>query len=431
MQDKIGEKLKQNLIRWRRDFHRYPELGWMEMRTSSLIARELRTMGYEVLCGVEVCGNAERMGVPPEEVLEAHYQWAEQNGADPEYLEKTRGGFTGVIGILRCGDGPVLAMRFDIDALGVSEQKEGHFPEQEGFRSCADGVMHACGHDGHTAIGLGTAELLSQMKNQLHGTVKLIFQPAEEGVRGAAAITESGHLDDADYVLGSHIVASPDGECRICPGLAGTFATTKLDAVLYGTAAHAGIAPQDGCNALLAAASAVLNLHAAPRHQDGASRINVGTLRAGTARNVVCDRAEMEIEVRGETTRINEYMERYAVSVLEGAAKMHGCRVEVATAGKAAALECSPGLTQRLRTLCRETLHLNTGEPGSLGGSEDFAYMAKRVTDRGGEACFAGISVPCRGALHRPEFDFDERALLIGAQYYAGAAKELLGWEKQ
>lgn len=102
--------------------------------------------------------------------------------------------------------GHVCALRFDIDALGVLEDENScHRPAREGFASQCPGVMHACGHDGHTAIGLGVAEVLMNLRAQLHGTVKLIFQPAEEGVRGARAIVSKGHLDDVDYFVGTHL----------------------------------------------------------------------------------------------------------------------------------------------------------------------------------------------------------------------------------
>ena len=422
---RIGE-MEEELIRWRRDLHRYAEPGWMEMRTSSRIARFLKNCGYEVLTGRQVCLDSARMGLPSEEALEEHFQWAKAHGADPQYLEDTRGGFTGVIGILHCGDGPAAALRFDIDALGVYENKENHFPAAQGFASCTDGVMHACGHDGHMAIGLGTAKLISKMKDYIQGTVKIIFQPAEEGVRGAKSIVEHGHLDHVDYVLGSHLSASADGKCHVSPGKAGTFATTKLDVTFHGRASHAGISPQEGSNAMLAAASAVLNLQAIPRHQMGASRVNVGTLYAGTGRNVICERAKMELEVRGETTEINAYMEQYARRILKGASDMHGCSVEIQVAGASDAIVNSPHLVKRIQKICTEKLGISVIEPSDLGGSEDFAYMASRVIAGGGQACFAGIDVPCAGTFHSSEFDFDERALKLGVKYYCGVVLQLL-----
>ena len=147
----------EKVVMWRRDFHRYPELAGHEERTSGLVAEHLRALGLEV---------AEHVG-----------------------------GF-GVVGLLRgeAGNGPVIGFRADMDALPLQEQTG--FP----YASKIPGVMHACGHDAHTAMLMGTAEVLSAMRTQLRGTVKFIFQPAEEGVRGAKSIVEHGHLDDVDYV---------------------------------------------------------------------------------------------------------------------------------------------------------------------------------------------------------------------------------------
>lgn len=140
------------------------------------IAKILTELGYEVLTGRQVCLEEAWIGVPSGEVLEEHARLALAQGAPEEYLTgEMRQGFTGVIGILRCGPGPVAALRFDIDALGLhEEQQEKHRPYAEGFSSRNPGMMHACGHDGHAAIGLGTAEVLMKLKDRLHGTVKLI-----------------------------------------------------------------------------------------------------------------------------------------------------------------------------------------------------------------------------------------------------------------
>ncbi len=228
-----AETMKQELVKIRRDFHRYPELGWMEMRTSSIIASYLKRFGCdEVLVGRDVCLDEARMGLPAEEELNRHYEEAAaQEGTDLAYLPDTKGGFTGVVGILRCGEGPTVAFRFDMDALPVLECKEeAHYPTKEGFASRNTGVMHACGHDGHMTVGLGTAKILCELREQLHGTVKFIFQPAEEGVRGAKSIVEHGHLDDVDYVLGAHMGGGPEQkEAAIGIGGGESLATVKYD----------------------------------------------------------------------------------------------------------------------------------------------------------------------------------------------------------
>lgn len=416
--------LAPQLAAFRRDFHTHAETGWLEMRTSSKIARRLTELGCMVLAGREVCRAEDRMGVPPEEVLREHAAWAEAHGADPEFLELAKDGFTGVIGILHgAHDGPVYGMRFDIDALGVTESGEtSHLPAHEGFSSICPGCMHACGHDGHAALGLGVAEMLMRHRDKWNGTVKLIFQPAEEGVRGAKSVVGAGHLDDVEILLGSHVAAMPEDEtCDLIPGAGGSLATTKLDAVFRGQAAHAGGSPEGGKNAMLAMASAILNLQAIPRHSGGATRINVGRAEAGTGRNVIPDYARIELEIRGETSELNDYMEAYARRILKAAADMHDCTLELQVMGAAGSLESSPELMRAIQAVAPACgLKPSQKLRAVSHGSEDFAYMMNRVQERGGQASFMQLTVPTAGAAHSPTFDFDERALVNGVRAFAG-----------
>ena len=424
----VAESLESDLIACRRDFHKYAETGWFEMRTSSLIARRLTDLGYEVLVGEDVCDRETRMGVPSEERLEAHYEKAKAWGADPEFLPATRGGMTGVIGILRCGEGPTVALRFDIDALGVNEsQEEDHLPYQEGFASINPGAMHACGHDGHGTIGLGVAKVLMEIKDQLHGTVKLIFQPAEEGVRGAKSIVAKGHLDGVNYFIGSHIMSRPgDTDAKVIGGTQGSLATCKYDVTYRGLAAHAGAAPHLGRNALQAAAAAVLNLYAIPRHGRGNSQINVGTLHAGSGRNVIADEAKMEIELRGETTAINEYMCQKAENVLRCCAEMYGCEMEIKLMGAAEAVIPDPEMAERIGESCRKVgLTVKEGLV-AVGGSEDISYMINRVMEQGGHATMFRELTACAGPAHNRKYDFHEEALLTGVKGFCSAVYDIM-----
>ena len=166
--EQIVNRLEPQLIEQRRDFHKHAESGWTEFRTASLIARRLHDLGFEVKLGREVVLEADRMGVPDDDVLERHYQRAVAQGGDPEFLPALRGGFTGVVGILRCGEGPVIGMRFDIDAVDMRESDAAdHRPVQEGFASVNPDAMHSCGHDGHATIGLGVAAALAELKDEL------------------------------------------------------------------------------------------------------------------------------------------------------------------------------------------------------------------------------------------------------------------------
>lgn len=427
-----SRELQTYMTEIRRSLHRFPETGWLEMRTSALIAKELTQMGYEVVTGRALCLEQARMGVPPAQETQAHLARVLEYGCEEAYLtQDMREGFTGVMGILKCGEGPVVAMRFDIDALGMQEWPEDtHRPTREGFASVLPGRMHACGHDAHAAIGLGTAKILSEMKEALSGTVKIIFQPGEEGARGAKAIVASGHLDDVDVFIGSHVAPTDsldDGD--VTPGTYGSLATTKYDVKFTGLAAHAGGYPEKGKNALLAAASAVLALHGIARHSEGASRINVGTLHAGTGRNVIADEAVMQIEVRGETTQINSFVAKSAEDICRGAAMMHGCEVTMTKMGEAEGQHSDEALLARIADVVRRDLpHLTVSSiPNAQNwGSEDISVMMNRVQENGGQATYMRVMTPMAGAQHTVKFDFDERVLEKSVQVFCAAAMDAL-----
>jgi len=409
-----------DLTALRREFHQNPELGWCEIATSAKVAQLLKQLEYTVLTGRQVCRAESRMGLPEQAVLDAAYERALQLGADPALAAEMKDGFTGVVGILQKGEGPTVALRFDMDALPMQEA------EGCPYGSRQQGVMHACGHDGHTALGLGVAQAL--LDTDFRGTVKLLFQPAEEGVRGAKAMVEQGHLDGADYVLAAHVTGDPDtlpGQVGIGSGK--TLATVKYDFVFHGAAAHAGSAPNKGVNAMLAAAAAVLNLQAIPRHGGGTTRINVGTIHGGMGRNVICDRVKLEAEVRGSTAETCDYMAEYACRVVEAAAQMHGCTVDIVPMGAATYAENDLPLAKRLLQAWEAagipTFHRTDGDSF---GSEDFSYMAQRVQQQGGEACYFFLPTTCKAALHQTTFDFDEAALPIGVKAMTAAVRELL-----
>ena len=428
-----AQELCCELTALRREFHRYAEPGWLEMRTTSRIARELKNMGYEELVlGREVCTDEARMGLPSREEMEVHYRWAEENGADEFFLPQTQDGFTGAVAVLRCGEGPTIALRFDIDALGVHECAEfGHLPQEKGFGSVTPGVMHACAHDGHAAIGLGVAKLLMKYRDALHGTIKLIFQPAEEEVRGALSVVEHGHLDDVDFALGGHIFPTDKAPGNVvavfAEGGRGALATSKLDMIFKGKAVHAAIAPQEGRNALVAAAVAAQNLYGIPRYGSVPTHINVGRFTAGTGRNIICETAKLEVEVRGATSEANDYMEKKAIAIAKGAAEMYGCEVEIRPMGGAPAMENSWSLAERVQCIAREQGYTATALKSMDGGSEDFSYMARRVIERGGEATFFSLLTPCAAVNHNNRFDFDEAILPIGVEIFVSTVLDIMG----
>lgn len=426
---KFVDDIEKRIISYRRDFHRYPEVGWTEFRTASKIARRLTELGFDVKLGRDVLKNEDRMGLPSKEELEAHYHRALEQGADEEFIKPLKGGFTGVVGTLDLGDGPVIALRFDIDALKISEHKgEEHLPYKLGFSSINDNVMHACGHDCHGAIGLGVAEVLSNFKEHISGAgkIKLIFQPAEEGVRGAKAMVGAGVLDEVDYVIGGHIGLKAS-DTLVCADN-GFMATTKFDVSFKGLASHAGGAPNEGSNSMLAACTAVLNLNAMPRHRDGGSRINVGRLVSGTDRNIIPEESFMKVETRGETTEINEYYREYALRIIENSAKMHNVDYEVKFMGEALSGACSNELASRVQEIgnilgCFNNIVYTSEESG---GSEDYSYMMNKVQDNGGQGVYFTVGTDTKGGHHNSLFDVNEKDLIKAVKVFTVLSLDIL-----
>lgn len=417
------------LVQYRRDIHRHAEAAWTEFRTASLVAERLTELGYEVLAGDQVINSAYMMGVPSDSELKAHQERAAAQGAKPKWLEKMNGGKTGVVGIFNFAQpGPTVAFRFDMDANDAVEVETlEHRPWRDGFASVNKGAMHACAHDGHTSIGLVLAELLIELKDSLAGRVKLIFQPAEEGVRGAKAMMTRGVVDDVDYLLGMHLGIGLKKKGTVTCQTEGFLATTKVDAVFTGIPAHAGAAPETGRNALLAAATAALNLHAISRHSQGASRVNVGVLQAGTGRNVVPANAVLKLETRGTTSEINEYVFVEAVRILKAAADMYGVTVELTEMGGAAGCGNDPDLVEHLTQITRKSgLFEQILPSGNIGGSEDCTYLMERVQQRGGKAAYLMVGTDLAAGHHDSRFDFDESVLVPATTLLGEIAVDLL-----
>ena len=420
--------MEQKLIEWRRDFHRYPETGFLEMRTASIVASVLDELGFQLKMGKEVMSAERCMGKPGKEETEVHYQWALQNGAKKDYIERFSEGYTGIVATWDTKkDGPTIAFRIDMDALDINEsQDDSHFPEKEGFRSNLPYKMHACGHDAHTTIGLGLATLIAENKDSLKGKIKLIFQPAEEGTRGARSMAEAKVVDDVDYFIATHVgTGVPDG--HFVASKNGFLATSKLDIIFKGVASHAGGNPEQGKNALLAAASAALNIYAIPRHSEGATRINVGEIHAGTGRNIIADRAFLKVETRGETTVINEFVKSQAEAVIAGSAQMYGVEYEIHTVGEAISAEGSRELADVLHACAKESPYIleSVLEDNSPAGSEDATFFMQRVQKNGGQATYCIFGTELAAGHHNEKFDINEKTLLSAVHILFDSIKKL------
>lgn len=428
--DRIEQEVfTQELIAIRRDLHRYPESGWTEFRTTARIITELERLGLEVRWGRDLHVPEKMLGLPSGDVLESCLQRAKAESDRPELIDDMRGGYTGCIAAIEGAlPGLTIGMRFDIDCNDVEETEDpDHIPCAEGFRSCHQGCMHACGHDAHAAIGIGAARLLMAYRDRLRGRVLLIFQPAEEGLRGAASMTAAGLLSGCDYLFGAHVgLLAGQDVGTVADSGHGFLSSTKFDIHFHGSAAHAGASPELGRNAVAAASAATLGMLSIPRHHAGSTRINVGTFRGGSGRNVIPAEAVLEAETRGASAELDSYMFEAAKAVCQGAAQMYGCACDMQILGSAGDVTCDEELVHR-------TAQILSGVEGvnkilhdvDFGGSEDITTMMRAVQEHGGKAAEMILCMPIKAPHHNGRFDVDERVIPLGARIFASLALEL------
>ena len=427
-------QLREKVVHWRRDFHRHPELGYREYRTAARVCEVLAAIpGCTVRVGRDVMDPAALMNPPSAEEFAAARTEAIAHGANPAWVARMGDGLTGVVAEFNFArPGPTLAFRVDMDALPILESAEAaHAPTREGFASTHAGRMHACGHDGHTAIGLGLASLVPAQAAQWAGKLKIVFQPAEEGCCGAKAMVAAGVFADVDALVCGHLGTGATRAGLIACGTDAFLATTKFDVEYRGRAAHAGLAPQDGRNALLAAATFALQLHALPRHTGGETRANAGTLTAGSGRNVIADRALIEAEVRGTTAAVNRFMTDEAFRVARSAAEMFGVTCDIRIVGEAGSAPCDASLKAIVRAAAESlSATREVVDTLPLGASEDATLMMEAVQTRGGTATYLQIGTALPAGHHHPRFDIEESALWHGVELYAAIAGRVLGGEK-
>ena len=418
-------ELRENIINLRREFHRCAEVGWLEFETTIKIIDYLRKLGYNLEYGKKIHHNP--MGIP--DMDEFTYHRIECNKIIHEEvfnIEEILEGYTGVVAIMDTGiPGPTMAFRFDIDGLKVEEGKENHRPYKEGFSSKNPGTCHCCGHDGHIAIGLQLANTIVEMKDKLIGKIKLIFQPAEEEVRGAKSMVEAGILKDVDYLFSGHI-GFIDKNNAVAVKVKNMLATNKVEVEFLGKSAHAGLCPEEGKNALLAAASCILNLHSQVQFGKGVGRLNVGTLHGGTGKNVIADKAVLQLETRGDTNEINDRIMDMVSRVVEGTAISYNVESNVKVVGSARAYnsrdnEFTKKVIKNLRSLPLEII-----EEFSFGASEDITYMLEDVEKQGGKGMYFIFPSSLAAPHHNPYFDFNEESLIIGHDVYVRMVKTFL-----
>lgn len=403
--------IEEELIRLRRHFHKYAEPAWMEFLTTAKIIEELKNYNLDLYYGKEIYFN-KRMGLPEKSILESY-----KNSISISNIEKKEeilDSYTGLIAVLDTKKiGPNIGFRFDIDANELCESNSlGHLPNILNFSSKNSFAMHACGHDAHMSIGIELAKILASNINKLKGKIIFIFQPAEEGVRGAYSLMNNPIIDKLDYLAGMHIgMDVKSGEVGV--GSHGFLATKKIDIIFKGKASHAGASPEKGHNALLAASSAVLNFNSLAQHSMGEARINVGKLNAGSGRNIIANIAKIEMEIRGENDHIISYLYDGVNRIVEGSAISYDCSYEIEIKGQAPSLiSYDEEFIKNLRNYYKEKSYKLVD--AQLKGSEDIAYLLNEVRKAGGKTVHFILGSNLKDSHHSEEFDINEKDMLRG-----------------
>ena len=379
------EAIKNILIQWRRDFHQYPELGFEEHRTSSIIAETLITFGMSPKTGV---------------------------------------GKTGVTADLNFGEGPTIALRADMDALPMQETSG------LSFSSKHDGVMHACGHDGHMAMLLGAAKILSQMDKELTGTIRFIFQPAEEGEGGARYMIEDGCLEGVDEIYGIHVWNyQPVGEvgAKEGPILA---AADLFDIIIKGVGGH-GATPQGTVDAVIVAAHLIQALQTIVSRNTNpleSTVITIGEINGGHNFNIIADKVRLAGTTRAYTKENRSMIQRRMQEIIDGVAKSFGAEITFNyTDGYPPTINHS-GPVKKVLQAAGKVVGPGAGEPYLSMGGEDFSYYLQKVP-----GCFFFVGSAPDGQRqfstphHCSHFNMDESALSVGTSVYLHLVEDILG----
>ncbi|WP_248752085.1 M20 aminoacylase family protein [Pseudomonas sp. MWU15-20650] len=376
--------LQDEMIALRHSFHAHPELGFEEFATSERVAACLASWGFEVSTGV---------------------------------------GKTGVVGTLKNGEGRSIGLRADMDALPIQETTG--LP----YASRVDGVMHACGHDGHTATLLAAARHLAQTR-AFNGTLQLIFQPAEEGLGGARKMLEDGLLErfPCDAIFALHNVPGyPVGHLGFYSGpfmaSADTVTITIIGTGGHGAVPHKAVDPVVVCSSIVIALQSIVSRNVNP--QDVAI-ITVGSIHAGSASNVIPSSASMSLSVRALTPEIRQLLEVRITQLVNGQAASFGARAEIDYQHCHPVLINHPGATAFAREVAHEWLgeeHLITNlRP--FTASEDFAFILEKCP---GSYLVIGNGDGESGCLlHNPGYDFNDACLPIGASYWVKLVESFL-----
>ena len=381
--------IKDIIVSTRRDIHQHPELAFDEHRTSKLVAERLESFGIEIQTGV---------------------------------------GKTGVVGTLKGkNDGKTIAFRADMDALPIQETSD------ISYKSKNDGIMHACGHDGHTAMLLGTAEALSKQADKLNGTLKFFFQPAEEGQGGARFMIDDGALEGVDEVYGIHLWNYQKyGTIGVKSGPI-MAAADIFEITVHGKGGH-GAAPQGTKDAVLIAAHLIQTLQTIVSRNTNpieSTVVTVGQINGGYNFNIIADKVTLRGTTRAYTEDNRQLIKKRMKEIIAGTEKTFGTKIELDYEDGYPPTVNDPTAADNLLNAAQKIVGDGAGNPYLSMGAEDFSYFLQKVP-----GCYflVGSAPKDREPLsvphHCSHFDIDERALLIGSSVYLQLVDDLLISEK-
>ena len=405
--DKKASEIESKVIEWRRDIHQNPELGNQEIRTAKMVADHLRALGIEVTENVAV---------------------------------------TGVVGILKGGKpGPTVALRADMDALPVTERVDLPFKSTvtATYNGQQTGVMHACGHDTHVAILMGVAEVLAGMRNELQGTVKFLFQPAEEGIYepgvtswGAKQMVEQGVMNDVDAVFGLHIGSQMEvGKIgyRSGPAMAGV---DNLEITVHGTQAH-GASPWSGVDPIVTSSQIITGLQTILSRNvnitENPAVVTVGAIHGGIRHNIIPEKVEMIGTIRTFGDEQQALVHRRITEIATNIAESAGAKADVNITKLYPSTVNDPDLT----SLMGPTILAAAGEGNVIAnppitGAEDFSFFQREKP-----GLFISLGGMKKGgdptktpSHHTPDFYIDEGGFILGVRVMSYFVVDYMGMKK-
>ena len=378
------QKISEHIYSYRRDFHQYPELSFQEYRTAETISKHLESFGIEHRTGV---------------------------------------GKTGVVGEIVFGDGPTIALRADMDALPIQEVGDLK------YKSKNEGVMHACGHDGHMAILLGAANALSKNKKLKKGKVRFIFQPAEEGAGGARYMIKDGCLDQVDEIYGLHLWNyQPVGEIGVKNGPI-MAAADMFDIIIKGKGGH-GATPQGTVDAIVVASNLITMLQTIVSRNTNPldnAVVTIGEINGGQNFNVIADEVKLTGTTRAYTENNRNMIKKRMQDIIDGVSKSFGAEIVLKYKEGYPPTVNHKDPTKLVLEASAMVVGKGSGYPYLSMGGEDFSYYLQKVP-----GCFFFVgSAPDKNNIlstphHCSHFDIDERSLLIGASVYVNLIDNIL-----